>query len=393
MIIFSSLFLQLYLGAALAIVVTISGLFSHYQQSKSENIMASFAGLIPKTCTVVRAGHQTKVPVETLVLGDLVELVAGDQVPADVRIITASGLKVDNSSLTGESEPQARGPVCSHPQQPLETRNLAFFSTNVVEGAGKGVVIRVGDGTSMGRIAVLASSLEARPTPLSTDIQHFITMITYVAVFFGLLFGGKLDADNHSHQFSKKHVFSAFAYFIVGFSLLNASILVISLIVAQVPEGLLPTLTVVLTLTAKRLASKNCLVKNLEAVETLGATSTICTDKTGTLTQNRMTVSHIWISGSGGGGGIFDADNLIAQGSGTKVDTEGAVWRSLTRVACLCSKAAFGEGQAGVPVLKRFVKVLSIYSLKLLKTCSLLLCFEVKPLATPPRLPSSSTLR
>ena len=199
-------FQQLYLGAALAIVVTISGLFSHYQQSKSENIMASFAGLIPKTCTVVRAGHQTKVPVETLVLGDLVELVAGDQVPADVRIITASGLKVDNSSLTGESEPQARGPVCSHPQQPLETRNLAFFSTNVVEGAGKGVVIRVGDGTSMGRIAVLASSLEARPTPLSTDIQHFITMITYVAVFFGLLFGGKLDADNLIN-FSEKLVF------------------------------------------------------------------------------------------------------------------------------------------------------------------------------------------
>lgn len=121
---------------------------------------------------------------------------------------------------------------------------------------------------------------------------------------------------------------------------------------AQVPEGLLPTLTVVLTLTAKRLASKNCLVKNLEAVETLGSTSTICTDKTGTLTQNRMTVSHLWLAGSSGKQ-LYDADNLIGHFDNTKLDTEGLAWRSLTRVACLCSKASFGDGQAGVPVLKR----------------------------------------
>ena len=118
---------------------------------------------------------------------------------------------------------------------------------------------------------------------------------------------------------------------------------------AQVPEGLLPTMTVVLTLTAKRMANKNCLVKNLEAVETLGSTSTICTDKTGTLTQNKMTVSHIWCNQA-----IVDADNLISRNDHQKVDTNGLTWKALIRVACLCSKAEFGHGQANVPILKRY---------------------------------------
>lgn len=138
----------------------------------------------------------------------------------------------------------------------------------------------------MGRIAILAAGLESNETPLSKDIHFFINIITIVAAFFGLLFG--------------------FLAFILGYSWIDSVVFVISLIVAQVPEGLLPTVTVCLTLTAKRMASKNCLVKNLQAVETLGSTSTICTDKTGTLTQNRMTVSHVWCNNM-----IIDADNLI----------------------------------------------------------------------------------
>lgn len=124
---------QLYLGTALALVVFISGLFSYYQEAKSENIMSSFKNLIPKTCTVIRNGQRTNCKVEELVVGDLVELKAGDQVPADIRIIAAQGLKVDNSSLTGESEPQSRSPNCTN-SNPLETKNLAFFSTHCVEG-------------------------------------------------------------------------------------------------------------------------------------------------------------------------------------------------------------------------------------------------------------------
>ncbi len=159
-------------------------------------------------------------------------------------------------------------------QNPLETRNLAFFSTNCVEGTTKGIAIKTGDRTIMGRIANLASGLEVGKTPIAREIEYFIHIITGVAVFLGVLF-----------------FIIALA---LGYHWLDAVIFLIGIIVANVPEGLLATVTVCLTLTAKRMAQKNCLVKNLEAVETLGSTSTICSDKTGTLTQNRMTVAHMW---------------------------------------------------------------------------------------------------
>ncbi|KAK2186782.1 hypothetical protein NP493_189g04015 [Ridgeia piscesae] len=196
----------------------------------------------------------------------------GDRVAADIRVISAHGFKVDNSSLTGESEPQSRSPECTS-DNPLETKNLAFFSTNAVEGTCRGLVIATGDRTVMGRIANLASGLEVGKTPIAHEIEHFINIITGVAVFLGVSF--------------------FVIALVLGYNWLDAVIFLIGIIVANVPEGLLATVTVCLTLTAKRMASKNCLVKNLEAVETLGSTSTICSDKTGTLTQNRMTVSHM----------------------------------------------------------------------------------------------------
>merc|ERR1711915_317312 len=167
----------------------------------------------------------------------------------------ARGFKVDNSSLTGESEPQVRSPEFSH-ENPLETRNLAFFSTNAVEGTARGMVINIGDWTVMGRIAGLASGLDTGDTPIAKEIAHFIHIITGVAVVLGVSF--------------------FIIAFILGYNWLDAVIFLIGIIVANVPEGLLATVTVCLTLTAKRMASKNCLVKNLEAVETLGSTSTIC---------------------------------------------------------------------------------------------------------------------
>lgn len=230
------------------------------------------AGFGQHAC-VIRGGQKYTVPAESIVAGDVVEVKGGDRIPADIRIIIAHGCKVDNSCLTGESEPQSRQPDQTN-ENPLETKNLAFFSTNCVEGAAKGIVIATGDRTIMGRIANLASGLEMGETPIAREIEHFIHIITGVAVFLGV-------------------TFFVVAFFL-GYYWLDAVIFLIGIIVANVPEGLLATVTVCLTLTAKRMASKNCLVKNLEAVETLGSTSTICSDKTGTLTQNRMTVSHLW---------------------------------------------------------------------------------------------------
>jgi len=317
---------NLYLGIVLAGVVIITGCFQYYQESKSSKIMESFKNMIPQQALVIRDGQKQQIVAMNLVLGDVVEVKGGDRIPADLRIIDANNMKVDNSSLTGESEPQSRGTECTN-ENPIETKNVAFFSTNCVEGSARGVVIKCGDDTVMGRIASLASGLEVGDTPIAREIEHFIHIITGVAVFLGVTF------------------------FIISLCLhytpLEAVVFLIGIIVANVPEGLLATVTVCLTLTAKRMAKKNCLVKNLEAVETLGSTSTICSDKTGTLTQNRMTVAHMWFDNQ-----IVAADTTEDQ-SGASYDTSSDTWIALSRIATICNRASFLKGQENVPVLKR----------------------------------------
>merc|ERR1712168_1259667 len=317
-----------YLGIVLTLVVTVTGIFSYYQESKSAAIMESFKNLVPQFAKVYRDGKKIDIEAKDLTLGDIVDIQFGDRIPADVRVIESKGFKVDNSSLTGESEPQLRTPEYTH-ENPLETRNLAFFSTNAVEGTMKGVVVNTGDNTVMGRIAGLASGLDSGDTPIAKEIAHFIHIITGVAVFLGVSF--------------------FIIAFILGYNWLDAVIFLIGIIVANVPEGLLATVTVCLTLTAKRMASKNCLVKSLEAVETLGSTSCICSDKTGTLTQNRMTVAHMWFDNK-----IVEADTSEDQ-SGSAFDKNAAGWKTLERVACLCNRAEFKGGQNEVSILKREV--------------------------------------
>ncbi|KFM66853.1 Sodium/potassium-transporting ATPase subunit alpha, partial [Stegodyphus mimosarum] len=317
---------NLYLGIVLSVVVIVTGVFSYYQEAKSSKIMESFKNMVPQYAIVIRDGQKLTMPAEDVVVGDIVEVKGGDRIPADMRIISSQGCKVDNSSLTGESEPQTRTPDSTN-DNPLETRNLAFFSTNCVEGTAKGIVVNTGDRTVMGRIANLASGLEVGDTPIAREIEHFIHLITGVAVFLGLAF--------------------FVIAFILGYYWLDAVIFLIGIIVANVPEGLLATVTVCLTLTAKRMASKNCLVKNLEAVETLGSTSTICSDKTGTLTQNRMTVAHMWFDNQ-----IIEADTTEDQ-SGVQYDKTSPGWAALSRAACLCSRAEFKPGQDSIHILKR----------------------------------------
>ena len=185
-------------------------------------------------------------------------------------------MKVNNASLTGEAEELLRQSEEKN-ENVFESPNVAFFGTECKTGKGIGIVFRTGDDTAIGRIANLTSSAETKQTPLSHEIERFIILISAVAVILGLSF-------------------FLYGLIVVEYDIVDMLVFAIGIIVANVPEGLLATVTVSLALTAKRMATKMVLVKNLESVETLGSTSCICSDKTGTLTQNRMTVSQIFIN-------------------------------------------------------------------------------------------------
>uniref|UniRef100_A0A8C7TPZ0 Sodium/potassium-transporting ATPase subunit alpha n=1 Tax=Oncorhynchus mykiss TaxID=8022 RepID=A0A8C7TPZ0_ONCMY len=319
---------DLYLAITLITVVVVTGCFGYYQEFKSTNIIASFKNLVPQQALVIRDGQKNQINAMDLVVGDLVEIKGGDRVPADIRIIFAQGCKVDNSSLTGESEPQSKTPECTH-ENPLETKNIAFFSTTCLEGVATGTVINTGDRTIIGRIASLASGVGNEKTPIAIEIEHFVDIIAGLAIFFGFTF----------------FVVAMF----IGYAFLEAMIFFMAIVVAYVPEGLLATVTVCLSLTAKRLARKNCVVKNLEAVETLGSTSVICSDKTGTLTQNRMTVAHLWFDN------VIHAADTTEDQSGQSFDQSSETWRSLARVAGLCNRAIFKPNQESLPIPRRIV--------------------------------------
>jgi sodium/potassium-transporting ATPase subunit alpha len=267
---------NLFLGIVLVVVVFITGCFSYSQTSNAANLMEDFKNFIPQKALVLRDGEKKKIDAVNLVVGDVIDLIAGDAVPADVILLKTNEMKVNNASLTGESEDLLRNENAKV-KNIFESPNVAFFGTLCTGGTGTGVVFRTGDDTVIGRIANLSQSAEKKQTPLSSEIDRFIFIITGVAVVLGVSF-------------------FCFGWY-SGFDIVKNLVFAIGIIVANVPEGLLATVTVSLALTAKRMAGKYVLVKNMESVETLGSTSCICSDKTGTLTQNRMTVSQIYVNG------------------------------------------------------------------------------------------------
>lgn len=316
---------NLYLGVVLVIVTVLTGIFSFYQDYQSAAVMAGFKDMLPPKCMVTRNGEKIEIDAIMLVPGDLVDVTAGDKIPADLYCVTANNYKVDNASLTGESEPVKRKPGASSEDLPLESHNLSFYGTLVVSGNSKGVVIRTGDTTVIGKIAKLASSTGTVQTPIAIEIEHFIHIVSAVAVFLGVTF--------------------LIIGVIKGTEFVQNMVFCIGIIVANVPEGLLATVTVSLTLTAKRMASKKVLVKNLESVETLGSTNTIASDKTGTLTCNRMTVNHIW----------YDLQTFEASEGNQKFDTNDKTFTKLLQVATLCNNTNFKANPENMskPVLDR----------------------------------------
>merc|ERR1712086_143460 len=265
---------NLYLGIVLGTVTIATGVFSYMQASKSAEMMAQFENFIPPTATVIRDGRETNIDAKYIVPGDIVVINGGSNIPCDVCIFKSNEMKVNNASLTGESEDILIDPSAKPLQNIFESKNVGFFGTQCTAGEGTGICFKTGDRTVIGQIANLASSAEKAETPLAIEIERFILIISAVAMTLGVVF----------------FIFGM----IYKYPVITNLVFAIGIIVANVPEGLLATVTVALALTARKMADKMVLVKNLESVETLGSTSCICSDKTGTLTQNRMTVSHMF---------------------------------------------------------------------------------------------------
>ncbi|KZT24017.1 aminophospholipid-transporting P-type ATPase [Neolentinus lepideus HHB14362 ss-1] len=270
-------FQNTYLGGILIAVAFLNAFIEFYQLQKSEAILASFLAMIPPSCRVVRNGTLTSIPAADLVKGDVVLLRTGDKTPADLIIFGSTDLKVDNSNLTGESEPQERRPVPDGSRaSAVEAANLVFNSTLIVNGEGWGVVVRTGDHTFIGQIAALTGGESDNKSPLSVEIGRFVMMVSTIAIVFAVIFFVVGITTVYKGKASQTVTFA------------------VSILVAFVPEGLPSVVTLLLSIAAKRMAAQNVLVKDLQGVETLGSLTLLATDKTGTLTRNQMTVTNLW---------------------------------------------------------------------------------------------------
>ncbi len=266
------------LGIAIWLVNVINGVFSFMQEFRAEKATDALKKLLPSYAHVIRNGEQQRIFAEELVPGDIILLAEGDKISADARLVEESDLKTDQSTLTGESNAvrKTKDAVLRADLTHVESPNLVFAGTNVASGTGKAVVFATGMNTEFGKIAGLTQSQKEDESPLQLELAKVTKIVSVMAVSIGTFF------------------FIA-AVFLAKAKVAESFIFGMGMIVAFIPEGLLPTVTLSLAMGVQRMAKRNALVKRLSAVETLGCTTVICTDKTGTLTQNEMTVSDLWM--------------------------------------------------------------------------------------------------
>lgn len=267
------------LASAIIVVLAINAAFAFTQERQAEHAVEAINDALPPMARALRDSTLVSLPAEELVPGDVIIVVEGDRVPADARIIAGSA-SVDASMLTGESVTVERVPVADPPPGPLlHGPQVILRGTSVVAGEVRGVVFATGARTQIGIVAELTAAVNTEPSPLEVQVKRVAWVVSLIAVGIGLVF---LPVGMAA-----------------GLSWKAAMIFAIGLLIANVPEGLLPTITLALAGGVRRLARHGAVVKRLSSVETLGSTSTICTDKTGTLTQNRMTVREVWFPHGG----------------------------------------------------------------------------------------------
>ncbi|KUO06354.1 cation-transporting ATPase [Streptomyces caeruleatus] len=302
----------LQLAVAILGVVVLNAVIGFAQEYSAERTAQALEAMVPHTCRVLRGGERLELPARELVPGDVVLLEAGDAVSADCRVVEAHELAVNNAPLTGESNAVGRTADAVAAGPPLQARNCVFMGTDVVAGSGRAVVFATGPTTEFGRIYRLAAAAPRQKTPLQLQVALMARRVAGAALAIGaLMFAVRLPA---------------------GESVVTSFVFALGVMVALVPEGLPATLSVSLAIGVRRMARRHALIKQLLAVEALGSTTVVCTDKTGTLTQAEMTVTQVWAGGaphpvSGVG---YAPDGEVA---------DAAPVRELLRVAGLCCNA------------------------------------------------------
>jgi magnesium-transporting ATPase (P-type) len=338
---FNNLLIYVLLGAALVTallahwvdtgvilgVVVINALIGFLQEGKAEKALDAIRGLLSPQATVIRAGRRQVLSAEHLVPGDVVVLQSGDKVPADLRLFRVRDLRIEEASLTGESVPVEKAATAVEPDAVLGDRSsMAYASTLVTYGQGAGVVVATGAGTEIGHISAMLGQVQTLTTPLLKQIAQFGRWLTAAILLLGgftFLFG-VLFRD-----------YSATDMFLAA----------VGLVVAAIPEGLPAIITITLAIGVQRMARRNGIIRLLPAVETLGAVSVICSDKTGTLTRNEMTVQAVVTAGASYGvtGVGYDPHGAVVLDGRDQDPAEQPELNEIARAALLCNDAQVRE--------------------------------------------------
>ena len=303
-------------------VVLLNSIIGFLQEGKALSALAALSRALTTTSTIVRAGEKQQIDAAQLVPGDIVLLASGDKVPADLRLLQSRNLQIDESALTGESVPvEKQATELAHDVVLAERTNMAYSSSLVTYGTGVGVVTETGDATEIGRISELIASAEVLATPLTRKIARFSHVLLYVI----LVLAGLTFAIGLWHGGSAVDMFLA----------------AVAMAVAMIPEGLPAVLTITLATGVARMAKRHAIICHLPAVETLGSTTVICSDKTGTLTRNEMTVQRLWAGGETAdvvGVGYAPEGEISRDGQSLDVQQRPALLE-LLRAGLLCNDA------------------------------------------------------
>ncbi|MFR9676908.1 cation-translocating P-type ATPase [Streptomyces sp. TR02-1] len=295
-------------SVAIIVVIVVNAVFAFAQETHAERAVEALAAYLPARVKVIRDGQEREVEARALVPGDVLVIEEGDKISADARLLQG-GLEIDLSSLTGESLPAYRSADLADTRVPLlHARDLVFSGTTCTQGQARAVVFATGMHTEIGRIAALSQRVGHEMSPLEAQVRRVAWLIALIAVVLGI-------------------AFLPVATYGAGLPLTDAVVFAVGLLVGNVPEGLLPVITLALALGVRGLVRQGAVVKRLSAVETLGSTSVICTDKTGTLTENRMQAMSGWTA--------MGAHPLVPQPSGE----DDAALRGMGVVMALCSNA------------------------------------------------------